>query len=90
MVVGIPWYKRKDWHALKAIFADADALHDSYDQWRSDARDLERGLREQGHVIERVHLEPESFLQWCTLRGLRTDAKARSGFASEMARARYP
>ncbi|WP_119388744.1 hypothetical protein [Taklimakanibacter lacteus] len=90
LIIGIPWFKRKDWVALKAIFADAHALHDTYEEWRSSVRKVEHRMREEGHLIERIDLEPESFVQWCALRGLRTDAKARASFASEKARERHP
>jgi hypothetical protein len=82
------WYRREDWDALKRVLVDAQGLHDTYDEWRSSVREVERRMRQEGHLIERVYIEPESFVQWCTLRGLKTDAQARISFATEIARAR--
>lgn len=80
---GIPWYRREDWDALKRIFVDPDDLHDTFDEWRKAAGNLESNLRRDGHVVERAYIDPETFPDWCRSRGLNIDARARSQFASE-------
>lgn len=88
-VAGLPWYTRKNWPALKAIFADADTLHDTFDEWRSSVAAVESQLRHEGFIVERVDIDPEAFPQWCKSQGLITDARARSTFAAEVARERH-
>ena len=89
-VIGIPWYSRKNWPVLRTIFVDASDLHDTFDEWRSSAGNLESRMRQQGFIVERIDIDPETFPQWCKSRRLKTDAQARSKFAGEVAREKHP
>jgi hypothetical protein len=84
--IGVAWYRPEDWAALKSMFVDSDKLQENYQDWLHDAEELEKDLSEAGHLVKRVHLDPKTFPGWCTLRGLRPDAAARSQFASEFVR----
>jgi len=88
-VIGIPWYSRKNWDALKAIFSDASELHDTFDQWRNSARNVEKRMRQEGFIVERIDIDPGIFPKWCSMRGLKMNAQARSKFASEVAQERH-
>ena len=85
-VVGIAWYRPEDWVALKSILIDADKLQDSYQEWLKHAQEVQQQMQREGHVVNRVRIDPKTFPGWCTLRGLRPDAAARSEYASEIAR----
>lgn len=85
MQVGLPWYRGIDWDRLLSIFADKEALHDTFADWLADAQDTEAKLRKQGHRIIRVYIDPIEFPKWCDERGLAMDGKARSRFAAEYA-----
>ena len=82
--VGIPWYRREDWDGLLELFADADKMHDSYDDWLETAIETEEHLRSAGLTVERIVIDADEFSGWCALRGLALDADARSGYAAEM------
>jgi len=83
LVVGIVWYRPEDWVALKSILVDSDTLDDSYQDWLKGAEEVEQRLRREGHIVERVRINPRTFPGWCTLKGLRTDANARTEYATE-------
>lgn len=89
MIVGIPWYRRKDWDALLEAFDDSHVLHDTYRQWRRSAQRFEKILQRQGHTVERVYIDPVTFPEWCRSQGRKVDAEARSMFASEVAGQRH-
>lgn len=84
MIVGIPWYRRKDWDALLKVFDDSHALHDTYRQWRRSAQRFEKLLLRHGHEVERVYIDPETFPEWCRSQGRKVDAEARSAYAVEV------
>ena len=83
-VVGVVWYQEADWPRLRALFADADKLPDTYAEWLASAEDLLAQLKRAGIDGERVPLDPDVFSAWCVARGLAPDAQARSRYASEV------
>ena len=86
--VGLVWYRREDYPRVLQIMLDAEDLQESWNEWRRDARRVERELRRQGVPTSRVVLDPDTFLNWCAVRGLEPIASSRSAWASETARAR--
>ena len=86
LIIGIAWYRSEDGVALKSIFVGSDKLQDSYQEWLEGAEEVEQRLRWDGHVVKRVHIDPKTFPGWCTLKGLRPNASARTEYASEVVR----
>jgi len=82
-VGGMAWFRREDYDRLRnSVFEDGDVLHDTYAEWFKAAKNGESRLRSQGHLIERVYIDPDEFPQWCAVRGLKVDAKARTKYAA--------
>jgi hypothetical protein len=90
VVIGLPWYREEDWTRLKAVFIDGDKLHDTFREWLREAGKLERKLQNEGHLVERIPIDPEDFRSWCIIRGRGTDANARVEFAMESVRLKHP
>lgn len=83
---GIPWYESaEDYEAVRAISVDADGFCDTYEDWLSQAKQLERAIQAEGGRPIRVHMDAVDFPEWCQDRGANIDAHARSSFASEVA-----
>jgi hypothetical protein len=88
-VVGIAWCRKEDYDAFCAIFEDA---HDLPGTWHEFAKRLEKSeehYRANGHIIERVDINPQIFPDWCIRKGYRVNAHARAQFAYEIAVARH-
>jgi hypothetical protein len=81
--VGIAWYYRQDYRRILEIMEDADVLPRTYDQWLRSAETGERQLKRLGHVVIRAMIDPEEFTQWCRIRDLKVDAKARTQWSNE-------
>lgn len=84
-LIGLPWYRREDWPALRALFVDADLLHTKWEDWQRAAVTVEYELRQRGKHVVRAVIRPEPFAAWCTNLGIAPDAKARNRWASEAA-----
>jgi hypothetical protein len=87
--IGIPWYQREDWDALRALFIDAAKLPATYDQWLRKAEHAEKQFKRQDSVTERVYIDPIEFSLWCVDRGTDLDAAARMNFAAEAVARKY-
>lgn len=88
-IVGIAWYRREDWDALRALFVDADVLPDTWDAWLSRAREIEQQVGRDGRRAVRAEIRPEAFRTWCADNGHALDAKGRMAFANAAALAEY-
>jgi hypothetical protein len=85
MLVGLAWYTREDYPKVLDVMQDAESLDETFDEWEESARKVEDMLRKERHAVIHVMIRPGMFLEWCTLLGLRPDAKARSKFATDKA-----
>ena len=89
IAVGIPWYRPEDFESLRRLFIDRDVLHDTYDEWLTSARRIEKDLKDSGAFTVRAYIDPRTFPAWCLAKGMLPDEKARSTFASEAAYQAY-
>jgi len=53
------------------------------------AQEMEQGLKAYGHVVMRVHIEPNAFLAWCTAHGASTGSAGRKTFVAAAVTDRY-
>ena len=83
--VGMPWYRREDWPALRALFVDADQLHAKWEDWQRAAITGEYQLRQSGKRVVRAEIRPEAFAAWCAKLGIVADGTARNRWASDAA-----
>jgi len=84
-IIGMVWYQPEEYDACMAIMRDRAKLHSSYQLWRMDAETGEKKLRRQGKTVVRAIIDPKTFPDWCSRRGLDVDANARNEFASWIA-----
>ena len=84
--VGIAWYSRQDYRRALEIMDDAAELPRTFDQWLKRAEATEREIKRAGHIVVRAMIKPEEFAAWCGAKGLNTDGKARSQWATEFVR----
>ena len=89
VVVGVAWFDRKQWKRLTEAVADRDELDDTYEQWQQSALDAERMIESQGQKVERVHVEVESLVSWCTEKGLPVNGKSREEYVTQLMQRRH-
>ena len=84
-VIGIPWYRRENYPDLRALFTDADLLHETWREWFIAASAEEDRLQKEGKHVVRTEIRPEPFAAWCRGLGIQPDASARARWANEIA-----
>src|SRR5438132_3731186 len=67
--IGIAWYKRKDYRAIRAIMDDAHRLPVDYDTWLRQAESVVRLELALGSDIVKVTIDPGVFVAWCESTG---------------------
>lgn len=82
---GMVWYRREDYPRILQIMSDAEKLPRTYDAWAQGAESGEKKFKADGVIVVRAVIDPDTFPNWCAVRGLEINAKARNAFASEVA-----
>ncbi|NOT49550.1 MAG: hypothetical protein HOP17_17640 [Acidobacteria bacterium] len=88
IVVGIGWYSREQYDTLLEISDDVDELEPTYEEWAAAAEKAFQNSVTAGISMERVPVDVEKLLSWCSERGLPVDGKARSQYVVEVLRGR--
>jgi len=81
------WYREEHYNQLLSIFDDTELLPPLYGDWLSRAEEKKAEVEAAGDQVIKVFIDPETFPQWCTEKGLKKDADARSLLAIEVAQA---
>jgi hypothetical protein len=82
-VIGLAWFRKQDYPKLRAIFEDADEMHDTWEEWVESAMKVEERLKTEGFIVDRIRIHPDTFPEWCRNAGVRIIASARSKFTAE-------
>ncbi len=80
--VGMAWYRRADYTRIKQVMVDSEKLPTTFDKWQTLAEKGEQQLKAKGHLVIRVHIDPEEFVAWCASNNCEVDADGRMAFAN--------
>ena len=87
--VGVYWIDENDYPALLKIFADGDRLPRTWTEWLKIAGEMEMGLKAYGHVVMRVHIDPDTFVDWCAAHDTSPGSAGRKKFVAAAVTERY-
>ena len=85
VIVGVSWFRRKDYGRLKAMFKDGDKMPKVYDDWHPKVIELHHQLSANGFIVEKAYIDPETFPGWCLIRGMEMDVEAGIAYGIEYA-----
>lgn len=90
MTLAVAWYSPEDWHRLREVAADPEALETTYEEWIATANSSLRKIREAGLLAEKVHLvNVGDLIPWREEQGLALDGHASARYAAENLRQRH-
>jgi len=85
-IVGIAWYTESTYRRCLDIFDDASGFPDTFAEWLKLAESTENQLAIDGVESIRAEIDPETFPDWCSIRGIdKLDSDARMAFGNEKA-----
>ena len=87
--VGVYWVKEEDYAALIQVFDDGDKMPRTWTEWLTMAEEMERGLKAYGHLVMRVHIDPNTFPAWCAANGTTPGREGRKKLVAEAVSERY-
>src|SRR3954469_20300366 len=87
--VGTYWINEEDYPALLELFDDGNKLPRTWKEWLKVAEEMESGLKAYGHVVMRVHIDPNAFREWCAVHDTTPGAQGRKSFVAAAVAERY-
>jgi len=87
--VGVYWINEGDYPELLKIFPDGNRMPRTWAEWLKIAEEMESGLKAYGHVVMRVHIDPNTFPDWCAAHGTTPGSEGRKRFVAEAVTERY-
>jgi len=85
-VTVLAWYSEEEWPRLKQVAADADALDDTYEDWRQNIQGLIRTLALNDLPYIKYHVSVDELEAWCRVEGRPNDSAARAEYVALKAR----
>jgi hypothetical protein len=85
----VAWYSPEDWHRLREVAADPEALETTYEEWVATANSAMQEIRKAGLPAEKVEVGVDELISWCDAQGLVLDGRARAHYAAEKSRPRH-
>jgi hypothetical protein len=84
--IGIARYRADQWEQLRGISADPDRLEKTYEEWLSYAKKQLAELRSKGCKVQKVDVDLDELLSWCTRKRLPLNGESRAEFVAEKLR----
>jgi predicted ATPase len=81
--IKIAYYRKKDWNRFINMIDDKESMHDTWREWHKAFEKGKRDLINQGFEVEDVIVNLDELSEYCKLRGIKNDGKARSAFVQE-------
>ena len=78
--VKLAYYKEKDWSRFLESIDDRDSMHDTWKEWHEAYQKTKKGLMEKGFIVKYFVMDIDGLTNYCKIRRIKNDGKARSGF----------
>lgn len=78
--IKLAFYRKKDWKQFLKIIDDRESMHNTWAEWHNDFLKVKNDLRAKGLEIIVVEIDLGELTNYCKLRGIKNDGKARSQF----------
>ncbi len=79
-MINLAFYKEKDWSRFLESIDDRDSMHDTWEEWHKAYQKTKKTLIEQGHIVNDYVVDIDELINYCTIRRIKNDGKARSQF----------
>ena len=78
--VKLAYYRKKDWNRFINMIDDRESMHNTWYDWHEAFEKTKRDLINQGFDVIDIIVELDELKEYCQIRGIKNDGKARSQF----------
>ena len=79
--VNLTFYKEEDWDGFLESIDDRDSMHDTWKEWHKAYQKTKKGLIAKGFIVNDFVVDIDELINYCKIRKIKNDGKARSKFA---------
>lgn len=76
------FYRKEDWNRFLDSVDDKDNMYETWKEWHESYLKGKRMFIEKGFKVYDVEVDINELIEYCKLRGIKNDSKARSEFVS--------
>ena len=80
--VNLAFYNKKDWKNFLNLIDDRDSMHATWKEWNKAYLKTKETLLSQGFLVREIVVDLDELQNYCLMRGIKIDGKARSQFVS--------
>lgn len=80
--VNLAYYNKEDWKTFLNIIDDPDRMHASWKEWNKAYLKTKKDLISQGFFVREITVDLDELKNYCHMRAMKIDGKARSQFVS--------
>ena len=81
--IKLAYYRKKDWKRFVKIIADRERMHYTWHDWHKDFEKTKQDLTNLGFDVVDIVVDLDELTEYCRLKGITNDGKARSQFVQE-------
>lgn len=78
--IKLAYYRKKDWKRFIKIIDDRESMHDTWNEWHNAFLKTKKDLILRGFEVENIEIDLDELINYCEIRGIKNDGKARSQF----------
>ena len=84
-VIGIAWFKDElTYRRALAIFTDSGNMPATYEDWQALVGRQREEIKGAGNIAIRADIDPETFSDWCNVRGFQANSQGRTAFVNHV------
>jgi hypothetical protein len=76
-------FRKKDWKRFIDSIDDRESMHDTWKDWHKSYLKTKSGLIKEGFEVMDIEVDIDELIEYCKLRGIKNDGKARSQFVTD-------
>jgi hypothetical protein len=78
--INLAYYKKEDWERFVNTAEDPEKLHATWKDWHNSYLSVKMSLISEGFIVRDFVVDIDDLLNYCKLKGIKNDTKARSQF----------
>jgi len=84
-VIGIAWFRDElTYRRALAIFTDSGNMPATYEDWQALVGRQREEIKGAGNIAIRADIDPETFSDWCNVRGFQANSQGRTAFVNHV------
>lgn len=81
--IKLAYYRKKDWKRFIKIIDDRESMYDTWKEWNKAFLKTKKKFISLGFEVIDVEIDLDKLIDYCKIRGIKNDGKARSEFVQE-------